>query len=106
MRISNKEIEVIKRLALKIFGPRTHVYLFGSRVSEAQKGGDIDLFITHEDKSKLTLMAKIEFLAELKSIIGDQKIDVVLDTDATKSKKTSTVLSDSKLLNYEQRGCC
>ena len=88
MRIRQKETEVIKKLAEKHFGPDTRVYLFGSRVSETQKGGDIDLFIMNQDTSRLTLMAKIEFLAELKSIIGDQKIDVVLDTEATKSKKS------------------
>jgi len=87
MRIRDKDNEVIKELAKKYFGSDTHVYLFGSRVSETQKGGDIDLFITNQDTSRLTLMAKIEFLAELKSIIGDQKIDVVLDTEATRSKE-------------------
>lgn len=88
MRIRQKDIEVIKKLAKKYFGSDTRVYLFGSRVSETQKGGDIDLFITNQDTNHLTLMVKIEFLAELKSIIGDQKIDVVLDTEATKSKKS------------------
>jgi hypothetical protein len=34
----------------------------------------------------LTLETKIQFLAELKSQIGDQKIDVVFDTEVTRSK--------------------
>ena len=88
MRITEKEKEIIKRLAKDIFGAQTRVYLFGSRTSDRLKGGDIDLFITNENKQNLTLRSKIAFLAELKSIIGDQKIDVVLDTDATKAKKS------------------
>ena len=87
MRISEKEIDVIKKLAAIIFGSNTKVFLFGSRTSDTKKGGDIDLFISNPQKSKLTFSAKIEFLTELKLIIGEQKIDVVLDTDSVRSKK-------------------
>ena len=87
MRITEEEKEIIKRLAKDIFGAQTHVYLFGSRASERLKGGDIDLFITNENKQNLTLRSKLSFLAELKSIIGEQKIDVIMDTKATKAKK-------------------
>jgi len=87
MRISEKEIELIKKLAVNIFGDNTKVFLFGSRTSDSKRGGDIDLFITNNQKSKLTLSAKIEFLTELKLLIGEQKIDVVLDTESTRSKK-------------------
>lgn len=86
MRITREEKNIIKRVARNIFGDQTRVYLFGSRISDKMKGGDIDLFITNENKQNLTLRGKLSFLAELKSIIGDQKIDVVLDTEATKSK--------------------
>ena len=43
--------------------------------------------ITNEKKETLTTRSKITFLAELKASIGDQKIDVILDTDATKAKE-------------------
>ncbi|MCF8307842.1 MAG: nucleotidyltransferase domain-containing protein [Bacteroidales bacterium] len=87
MRLSNQEITIIKQLAKRVFGKDTHVYLFGSRTSDDSRGGDIDLLITHKDQQKLTFSAKKEFLAELKTRIGDQKIDVVLDTKTTQSKK-------------------
>lgn len=64
------------------------MYIFGSRADETKKGGDIDLFITNKNKENLTLKAKISYLARLKSTIGDQKIDVVLDTHASQSKKS------------------
>ncbi len=87
MRISQEEIETIKKLAIQIFGDGTQVFLFGSRVQEEKKGGDIDLLIRHKQKSRLTVVAKICFLAELKSKIGEQKIDVVLDTSSFARKK-------------------
>ena len=86
MRITREEKDIIKRVAKKIFSDQAQIYLFGSRTSDKKKGGDIDLFITSKNKQNLTLRAKLSFLAELKSIMGDQKIDVVLDTKATKAK--------------------
>lgn len=87
MRISEREIALIKKLARQIFGTDTKVFLFGSRVDDQKKGGDIDLFITSEQKSNFTVAQKIDFLVELKSLIGDQKIDVILDTDSTRQKR-------------------
>ncbi len=87
MRISEQEIASIKELAVNIFGKGTKVLLFGSRTADHKKGGDIDLFVTNNKKENLTLAAKINFLVELKLLIGEQKIDVVLDTESTRSKK-------------------
>jgi len=64
------------------------MYIFGSRTDDTKKGGDIDLFITHKNQKHLTLKAKVSYLARLKAIIGDQKTDVVLDTQASQSKKS------------------
>lgn len=87
MRISEQEIALIKKLARQIFGKNTKVFLFGSRVDDQKKGGDIDLFITGDQKSNFTVEHKIDFLVELKALIGDQKIDVILDTESTRQKK-------------------
>lgn len=86
MRLSEQEIEAIKQIAEKSFGKGTEVLLFGSRIFDQKKGGDIDLLIRNKYENRLTLWAKINFLAELKLKIGDQKIDVILDTDNLKRK--------------------
>ncbi len=88
MRISKKEIEIIKQLAKEKFGEGTSVLLFGSRLDDSKKGGDIDLLIRNPEKSRLSLTAKIEFLAALKALIGDQKIDVVLDSFSFAQKES------------------
>lgn len=87
MRLSEFEIETIKELAEKRFGEGATVYLFGSRTDENKKGGDIDLFITNKDEKRLNIEAKVQFLAELKTKIGDRKIDVVFDNDFTRQKE-------------------
>ena len=45
MRLSNKEIELIKESVTALFDSEVSVYLFGSRADEGKKGGDIDLYI-------------------------------------------------------------
>ena len=86
MRLSQFEIEAIHSIAKKYFGSDAQVFLFGSRVDDDKKGGDIDLFISTNEMDLLTLEIKIQFLADLKSQIGDQKIDVVFDSEITRSK--------------------
>ena len=88
MRLNHVQIDKINSLAKKYFGKETTVYLFGSRTDNNSKGGDIDLFIYNNNESKLTVEAKIHFLAELKKKIGDRKIDVVFDNASTKQKKS------------------
>ena len=87
MRLNKFQIDLIKKLAVKHFGPETTVYLFGSRTDDNKKGGDIDLFVNSANEAALTLEAKIHFLAELKTKIGDRKIDVVFDNANTRKKK-------------------
>jgi predicted nucleotidyltransferase len=53
LRISDYEKEIIVKTAKDIFGNNTKVYLFGSRVYDDKKGGDIDLYIIPENKDKL-----------------------------------------------------
>lgn len=78
MRLTQSEIEAIKQTFLDVFHDG-EIYLFGSRVDDNQKGGDIDLFIDRPINA--SFRKKIEFLSLLKQKIGDQKIDVVLSRD-------------------------
>jgi len=86
MRITQYQSQIFKELAKKHFGHQTTVCLFGSRTDDLKKGGDIDLFIKNNDKTKLTIANKVQFLADLKTKIGDQKIDVVFDNSNTHRK--------------------
>lgn len=78
MRITPIEKEIIVREVSRWFGQNSRVMLFGSRTNDAAKGGDIDLFIVPVSRRDI-YMKKIHFLASLKSEIGEQKIDVVID---------------------------
>lgn len=77
MRLKTSEINIIKNCFIKVF-QHGDLYLFGSRVDDNKKGGDIDLYIIPKTKKDLTLK-KIDFLVELKKSLGEQKIDIVID---------------------------
>jgi hypothetical protein len=57
------------------------VYLFGSRIDSAKKGGDIDLYLVPDKKFDDEHKRKIDFLLQVKKYIGEQKVDVVVAKD-------------------------
>jgi predicted nucleotidyltransferase len=80
MRLSTFEITAIKQNAKNIFGDAAKVYLFGSRVDDSKKGGDIDLYVISENQDNL-YEKKIKFLSALDMSLGEQKIDIVIAKD-------------------------
>jgi predicted nucleotidyltransferase len=82
MRLANNEIEAIKSSFTSVFNTG-HIYLFGSRIDDTQRGGDIDLYIDVDYNDNIQTK-KIEFLVDLKSKIGEQKIDVVISKDKSR----------------------
>jgi len=79
MRLSQKYIEVIKKYFDQYF-QSGEIYLFGSRVDDTKKGGDIDLYSILDEHSNL-FEKKIKFLSKVKRELGEQKIDIVFNTD-------------------------
>ncbi len=80
MRLNQYEVNSIKKVAERVFGEQSKVLLFGSRVDDTVRGGDIDLYIQPESKDNLN-KKRIRFIVDLESLIGEQKIDVVLARD-------------------------
>ena len=78
MRLSPDQIQAIKTAAYDVLGEGVQVLLFGSRVDDSRKGGDIDLYIQGLQLDlQAQQLAKARFLAKLKQAIGEQRIDVV-----------------------------
>lgn len=82
MRLSSKYKEVIKKYFYEFF-ENGEIYLFGSRVDDTKKGGDIDLYLVLKEHTDL-FEKKLKFLSRIKRELGDQKIDIVFNTDATR----------------------
>lgn len=83
MRITVKEHKAIVHIARQFFDEAAEVYLFGSRVDDNKKGGDIDLYIIppHQINAEQLYNKKIKFLVALQLAIGEQKVDVIIAKD-------------------------
>ncbi len=80
MRLTNFEATTIKKVFTEIFG-EGKIYLFGSRIDDSKRGGDIDLYLCPKNEFEDIREKKIEFLIRLDECIGEQKIDVVIAKD-------------------------
>ena len=79
MRLTEFEIKSIIK-SFRAHFERGDIYLFGSRVDDRQKGGDIDLYIDTPDSDAL-FEKKLQMLRDIKAKIGEQKIDVIISSD-------------------------
>lgn len=77
MRITKEQIQLIAETVSHLVGADAVVYLFGSRLDDRKKGGDIDLFI--ESDNKLSLIDRARIKIELESRLG-LPVDIVSKT--------------------------
>jgi len=83
MRLTKHEIESIKKAFQETF-ENGKIYLFGSRVDDTKRGGDIDLYLVPNTVFNDEMEKKIEFLVKLDNYIGEQKVDVVIAKDKSR----------------------
>jgi len=79
MRLSIDQIKAIRYAASTTFGDDTQVWLFGSRVDDAKKGGDIDLLVRPSPTAEQNFAQKVSMLALLEKLLGERKIDLVIE---------------------------
>jgi len=81
VRLKDYEKDILKKYFYKYFNGE--IYLFGSRVDDTKRGGDIDLYLKIDNKENL-FERKLKFLASVKKEIGERRIDVVFNKDDTR----------------------
>jgi hypothetical protein len=64
MRLTTEQANIIKQKTAKVFGDNARVFLFGSRVDDTKKGGDIDLFIDTTIDTDILKKAQLKNLLE------------------------------------------
>jgi len=96
MRLSTFEIKTIVQETKNIFGKKSEVYLFGSRVDDNLKGGDIDLYIKPENIVDLH-NAKMKFLLKLEDKLGEQKIDIIFEKNLNRDIEHIAIQNGVKL---------
>ena len=83
MRLPPNYQKIITELAKEVFGANVSVLLFGSRLDDAAKGGDIDLLIKLKNPidGKAVLAARYNALLQMQ--LGLQKFDVIVIDPST-----------------------
>ena len=74
MRIPQEQLSYFKTLCLEV-APESKVYLFGSRLDDTQKGGDIDIMVLTDKKLSIRNRSHIRYGFYEK--YGEQKLDLV-----------------------------
>ncbi len=77
MRLTGDEVMAIKESAREVFGETAVVRLFGSRVDDSERGGDIDLHV-EADPLDDEWRARGTFEDVLFRRIEPQKVDLIL----------------------------
>ena len=78
IRLSDQEVQIIKKTVHSIFG-EAKIFLFGSRTDPAKKGGDIDLFIIPKNQENL-LHKRLLTAAKLEEALY-KPVDIVIHKD-------------------------
>lgn len=78
MRLSTHARQVIRDTVRQIFGPDARAVLFGSRVDDRARGGDIDLLVECAGPVAERARKELQLVARLQIRLGDQPIDVLV----------------------------
>lgn len=76
MRLLPEEVAAIKAASRAAFGDDAVVRLFGSRLDDTLRGGDIDLHIEHAG-GRPPAAVSAAFRADLADRIGERAVDLV-----------------------------
>lgn len=77
MRLTTRERTIIVQTIAATFGQEAKLWLFGSRVDDNKRGGDIDLYVETTESSQM-LQKRMAVMATLQMQLGDQKIDLLV----------------------------
>lgn len=77
MRLESHEIRVIRDAARAVFGRGVTVRVFGSRVDDECRGGDLDLFL-EVDPGEATFDNEMAFRSRIERPLDELKVDVLL----------------------------
>lgn len=83
MRLSHEQRCIILEETARLLGPGARVRLFGSRVDDGARGGDIDLYIETDRPIANRAATASRLAAILQRALGEQRIDIVLTDPET-----------------------
>ncbi|PPD33758.1 MAG: hypothetical protein CTY19_06225 [Methylomonas sp.] len=83
MRLTIQQIQLVKKTVDSVLNAPNNIWLFGSRVYDNKRGGDIDLFIETETPCANRAETICRLYGALVMTLGEQKIDILLKDQNT-----------------------
>ncbi len=78
MRLNPEQIAQIRQSAAESFGPEARVWLFGSRVDDSKRGGDVDVLVEMDTPIDAPAFRAAQISARLSRQMYGRKVDVLL----------------------------
>ena len=95
MRLNDKQRIAIVDSIQEAFGLQAKVWLFGSRVDDTKRGGDIDLLVASRTDPQREVRQKLRALGLIQRKIGEQKIDLVV-TDGSPEREALLITREAR----------
>jgi len=86
VRLSTREIEIIRATVHRLLGDGVRIRIFGSSAQLDEKGGDIDILIETDQKLNDRIASACRLTSQLQMQLGDQKIDVIIIDPETREQ--------------------
>ncbi len=99
MRLSEQQCNIIITASREIFGENIQIYLFGLRVDDSKRGGDIDILVRDIEKIKVPLLLRIfvcSIWAGIGRIVG-YATNICPDRAGKKTSKSGILMNSTSL---------
>jgi predicted nucleotidyltransferase len=78
VRLTDQQIQIIRELACQIAGSQSSVRVFGSRLDDAARGGDLDLLLELPEPVANPALMAAQMSAQVSRAMHGRKVDVLL----------------------------
>jgi predicted nucleotidyltransferase len=95
MRLTKQQQTAIKHLAEEIFGRDVVVIVFGSRVDDTKKGGDLDLLIKTNQAVNRPAVDAARMASRVSRLMNGRKVDVLIQAPTLKTLPIHTIAQET-----------
>jgi predicted nucleotidyltransferase len=79
MRLSHSSVDTIRQVVASVAGPAASVWVFGSRLDDTARGGDIDLLVKVPTSPDNPALLAATVSGRLSRAFHGRRVDVLLD---------------------------
>ena len=78
MRLLSQQLDAIRLIAHELAGADARIWLFGSRLDDAARGGDVDLLVDSERSVDHPALLAASLSARISLCLQGRKVDVLI----------------------------